>query len=120
MMARVTRSVRVSIAGQTFSVRTDAHPRYVRELASFVDRRIEDVKDGGRAVTTQSLALLAALTIADELHQVRDEQTTLKRRIREKSQTILRVLSAEASLAHALGDGDPAEDDAPAEPGGCR
>jgi cell division protein ZapA len=104
MMAGVTRSVRVSIAGQTFSVRTDASPRYVRELASFVDRRIADAKDAGRAVTTQSLALLAALSIADELHQARDSRTKLKRRVRETSENILRVLDAESSLATALRD----------------
>jgi cell division protein ZapA len=102
MMAGVTRSVRVTIAGQRFSVRTDANPRYVRELASFVSRRIDEAKSEGRAVSTQSLALLAAMSIADELHQVRDSQAKLKRRVREKSETILKVLAAEANLTDAL------------------
>jgi cell division protein ZapA (FtsZ GTPase activity inhibitor) len=102
MMAGVTRSVRVTIAGQRFSVRTDANPRYVRELASFVSRRIDEAKSEGRAVSTQSLALLAAMSIADELHQVRDSQAKLKRRVREKSETILKVLAAEANLTEAL------------------
>ena len=97
-MTGVTRSVRVSIAGQTFSVRTDANPRYVRELASFVDRRIDEAKSSGRAVTTQSLVLLAAMSIADDLHQVRDSQAKLKRRVREKSKKILRFLGGEVSL----------------------
>lgn len=101
MMTGVTRSVRVSIAGQSFSVRTDADSRYVRKLASFVDTRFDEAKQSGRAVTTQSLALLAAMSIADELHQLRESQAQLKRRVREKSETILRVLCSEADLAEA-------------------
>jgi cell division protein ZapA len=116
MMAGVTRSVSLTIAGQRFSVRTDANPRYVRELASFVNRRIEEAKDSGRAVSTQSLALLAALSIADELHQVRESQARLKRKVREKSETILRVLDAETRLAEALRDaaGEKLSDPPPA------
>lgn len=105
MMSGVTRSVRVSIAGQTFSVRTDANPRYVRELASFVDQHIEAAKGSGRAITTQSLTLLAAMSIADELHKARDYQARLKRRVREKSKKILRVLEAEANATQSVQPG---------------
>ena len=87
----MTRSVRVSIAGQRFSVRTDAKPKYVRELAAFVNDKIEEAR-------TQSLALLAAMSIADELHQLRDSQAKLKRQVREKSAKILKFLEAEANL----------------------
>lgn len=98
MMARVTRSVRVCIAGQSFSVRTDANPKYIRELASFVDKRIEEAKGAKGAVTTQSLTLLAAMSIADELRQAEDSQARLKRRVREKSKKILKFLDGEANL----------------------
>jgi cell division protein ZapA (FtsZ GTPase activity inhibitor) len=91
----VSRSVKVSIAGQKLSLRTDAKPRYIKELADYVTARIEQAKASGKIATTQALALLAALTIADELHQVREEKEKLERQVRERTQRILRYLEAE-------------------------
>lgn len=94
----MTRSVKVDIAGQRFSIRTDAKPKYVKELAAFVTKKIAEAKRSGKIATTQSLALLAAMSIADELYQERDSRQRLQRRVREKSQTILRYLDQEAKL----------------------
>jgi cell division protein ZapA len=90
----VTRSVKVSVAGQTLALRTDARPNYVKELADYVNQKIEEIRASGRVVSTQSLALLAALHIADELHQLRADQRDLKRDVRERSERILRFLDA--------------------------
>ncbi|MCP4445169.1 MAG: cell division protein ZapA [Myxococcales bacterium] len=40
----MSRSVRVSIAGSQFSVRTDAKPKYVRDLASYVEEKMAETK----------------------------------------------------------------------------
>jgi cell division protein ZapA len=88
----VSRSVKVTVAGQTLAIRTDARPGYVRELAELVDAKIAEVRSSTRAVSTQAVALLAALNLADELQQLRDSQRELKRRVRERSERILRYL----------------------------
>jgi cell division protein ZapA len=94
----VSSSVKVSVAGQKISLRTDAKPKYVQELASYVTQKIEEVKVGGRTATTQSLALLAAMQIADELYQLRRSQEQLKRQVRERTERILRHLEREEGL----------------------
>jgi cell division protein ZapA len=94
--ARVKRSVTVNIGRQQFSLRTDANPSYVKELAAYVDQKLSDARQSGRTITTQSLALLAAMSIADELHQLRASHEALKRKVREKSKRILRSLDPEA------------------------
>lgn len=91
------RSVKVSLAGQTFSIRTDAKPQYVKDLAAFVTKQMNKAKQSGKVATTQTLALLAAMTIADELFQLRQEKSELKRQVRERSQRILRYLEREAN-----------------------
>jgi cell division protein ZapA len=88
--------VKISIAGQRFALRTDAKPKYVKELADFVTSKIEEAKRSGKIATTQSLALLAAMSIADELHQLRERQQKLELEVRRRSQTILRYLDQEA------------------------
>jgi cell division protein ZapA len=96
MMAPVKRSVTVTIAGQRLVVRTDGKARYVKELASFVTAKVEEIRASGKTVSTQSLALLAAMNIADDLFQLRDRHDGLKRRVRETSTRILAHLPAEA------------------------
>ena len=51
----------VSVANQRLSLKTDAKPKYIKELADLVDLKLKEAKKAGRTVTTQSLALLAAL-----------------------------------------------------------
>jgi cell division protein ZapA (FtsZ GTPase activity inhibitor) len=93
----MSRSVRVTIAGQTLALRTDARSRYVHELAAQVDAGIERARrGGGQTAPTQKLALLAALGLADELQQLRAEHARLIREVRERGQRILRHLDAQA------------------------
>jgi cell division protein ZapA (FtsZ GTPase activity inhibitor) len=87
--------VKVSIAGHKLSLRTDAKPRYIKELADYVNAKIEQTKASGKIATTHAIALLVALTIADELHQAREEKEKLERQVRERTQRILRYLDAE-------------------------
>lgn len=94
----MTRSVKVSVAGQELAVRTSAKPAYLQELASFVTAKIEEARMSGRRVTTQSLAILAAMNIADELYQLRESQKQLKQQVKERSERILRYLDREAEL----------------------
>jgi cell division protein ZapA len=94
----VSRSVKVSVAGQQLAVRTSAKPAYIKELASFVTAKIEEARQSGRTVTTQSVAILAAMNIADELYRLRESQKQLKRQVRETSQRILRYLEQETEL----------------------
>lgn len=90
--------MKVEVAGQRFSLRTDAKPKYVKELAAFVTGKMEEAKKSGKIATTQTLALLAAMSIADELYQLRESQEELKREVRKRSETILQFLDREASL----------------------
>ena len=92
-------SVTVEVAGQKLSLRTDADEAYVRSLARYVTDKLMEVKSGSsRAVSTYSLAILVAMNIADDLFQERESARTLRRRVREKSRTILDLLERHVDL----------------------
>lgn len=91
----MSRPVKITLGGQKLSLRTDAKPRYIKELADYVNDKIDEARAPGKIATTQSLALLAAMTIADELFQLREEKERLERQVRERTQRILRYLEAE-------------------------
>ena len=63
--------VQVEIFGQTYSVRADGDPEYIKELATFVDRKMREVSEYAPTVDSAKIAILAALNISDEFHQFR-------------------------------------------------
>lgn len=61
----------VQVAGQTLTIRSDEDETYVAGLAASVDSKIREISRGQPGGSTLSLALMAALTIADEAHKLR-------------------------------------------------
>jgi cell division protein ZapA len=92
------RSVTVHIAGQRYTLRSDADEDAVRAIAAFVDKRMKEVQRQTRTADSQSLAILTALQIAEQLFSERDAMAALKRRIRDKSETLLRYLEREGGV----------------------
>lgn len=86
------RSVTVEVAGQKFTVKTEADEAYLQALAQFVSEKIGEARHGGRTFSTHALAILAALNIADDLFRVKRDVADFRERVREKSQTILELL----------------------------
>ena len=59
----------VEIFGQTYSVRAAGDPTYIKELASFVDRKMREVSEHAPTVDSAKIAILTALNISDEFYQ---------------------------------------------------
>jgi cell division protein ZapA len=86
------RSVTVEIAGQRFTLKTDADDEYVHALAAFVTQRLKDAKAGSRAFSTHALATLTALQIADDLFQAQKDLSALRDGVRRKARRIQALL----------------------------
>jgi cell division protein ZapA (FtsZ GTPase activity inhibitor) len=95
--------VRVSVAGHTLALRTDARAAYVRALADYVGVKITAAQsqhqERGRQISQHGLALLAALQMADELMQLRADKRELEADVRARSQRILDYLDQLAPSA---------------------
>ena len=89
------RSVAVTIAGQRLTIKSDADDAYVQGLASAVDDRIQALQKAARSQSLQSVAVLAALQLADELERERARRTELRKRVREKSRALRAWLDRE-------------------------
>lgn len=66
------RSVTLTIAGQTLSIRTDADDARLRRIVRKVDGRVDEIRRGAPSIPTAKVHLLAALTLAEELVQCED------------------------------------------------
>ncbi|MDE2753589.1 MAG: cell division protein ZapA [Gemmatimonadota bacterium] len=59
-------SIRVEIAGEWYTLRADADEEYTRRCAALVDERMSAVSEQA-GVTAKNAAILAALSLSDEL-----------------------------------------------------
>lgn len=67
-------TVRVEIFNQTYSIRSDGDNQYIHDLAAYVDGKMREISSGTFTVDSLKVAILAALHIADEFHQLKNEQ----------------------------------------------
>src|SRR4051812_43855526 len=95
-------TIKVEIYDQAYTVRSDGDPEYLKQLAEYVDQRMREISSGTLTVDSRKVAILAALYIADELHQLRraheqaDDQ--LATRSVECSEMLDRLLKPARSL----------------------
>ena len=78
-------SVEVYILGQKYTMKGDAPEEHIQQLASFVNDKIKEVYDKLPNITPLKATILAAITIADELHRIRNEEESLTKSIEEKA-----------------------------------
>lgn len=64
-------SVKVSIVGEEYTIRSDAAPEHTRAVAEHLDAAIRRVLVGGSVVESHRAAILAALQITGELLEAR-------------------------------------------------
>jgi cell division protein ZapA len=72
-------SVQVEIFGQTYSIKGQDDPAYIRELAAFIDAKMKEVQKGTGTVDPLRVAILTALTMSDELYRLREKQGALEK-----------------------------------------
>ena len=84
--------VRVTILGETHSIRSDASAEHTRAVAEYVDRAIQKVMHASPMVETQKAAILAALQITDELFRARANQRALDESMQSLSGEVRRWL----------------------------
>jgi cell division protein ZapA len=92
-------SVTVSIFGKEYTLRGAADADYVREVAAFVDLRMNEVARGTPVASTARVAILAAVNIADELlrEQKRrlEDQVTLEDRSEQLTRLLVREMAGD-------------------------
>lgn len=88
-------SVTVRIAGEEHTIRANAEPEYTRQCARLVDDRIQEIRAKSGLIEGHKAAILAALSIADEMFQAREAAETARREAASRASNLARRLEAE-------------------------
>ncbi len=90
----------IKIFGQTYEVLGDpSETLYYNSLARYVESKMLDIQKGTNIVSSQKIAILAALNIADELLHERESKTTTSKSSEKKVDELIKLLDATFSEA---------------------
>jgi cell division protein ZapA len=70
-VAKEPQSIRVVIYDQEYFMRGDLDQEYIQKLAQYLDTKMRSIAERTRTVDTLRVAMLAALNVADEYHQLK-------------------------------------------------
>lgn len=85
-------SVKVTILGEEYTIRSEAPPEHTRQVAEYYDRAVRQAMNAGLAVETHRAAILAALQITAELLEGRRADEELATRIRTLAEEVRPLL----------------------------
>tara|TARA_B100001123_G_scaffold315095_1_gene352688 strand:- start:522 stop:809 length:288 start_codon:yes stop_codon:yes gene_type:complete len=87
--------VRVTIFGQEYVIKTSADPKYIKDVAAYVNSKMNEIKDSGLDVDSQQLkiAVLASMNITDELFSIRNNSNEFANVIEGQTNHILELVN---------------------------
>jgi cell division protein ZapA len=91
-------TVTVRIGGEEHIIRANVEPEYTLRCAEWVDRRMMEIRSQVGLIESHKVAILAALSITDELFQARSQLQELR------DSTTNRVRSLTFKLEEALSE----------------
>lgn len=91
-MTTTKNAVRVFIGGEEYTVRSELSPEYTREVAAYLDAALKRVRDTLPMVESHKAAILAALSITDELFQARRGDSEAADRLTSMANDLARLL----------------------------
>jgi cell division protein ZapA (FtsZ GTPase activity inhibitor) len=91
-MTAAKNAVRVTIGGEEYTVKSELPPEYTREVAAYLDAALKRVRDSLPSVETHKAAILAGLSITDELFQSRRGDREIAARVSAMADDLARLL----------------------------
>jgi cell division protein ZapA len=91
-VAKDAEGIRVIIYDQEYFVRGDLDEEYIQKLAKYLDVKMRAIAGRTRTVDSLRVAVLAALNVADEYHQVKAKYEDTTKRVDEKVNECSRIL----------------------------
>ena len=85
--------VEIKVFGQTYTVKTDAEEEYIKEVAKYVNDKMEEVLKKTKTVSTLNVAILTALNIADDLIKEKEKRIALLREVEAKSKDLVEKIN---------------------------
>jgi len=91
--------VHVEVHGQKYPIRTELDPRYVEELAQFVESRMALASRSSPSSDAVGLAILTALNITDEFFRARTALSANSGNLSARAEALEKIVDQALALA---------------------
>ncbi len=82
----------VTIFGVDYTVRSDRDPEEVKRIAKYVNDKMWEISENNKLITSEKIAVLAALTIAEEFLELYDHRKKETNQLQTQTQNIIKML----------------------------
>ncbi len=103
MTVQPKQTVRVTVGGEELAVRSEAPPEYTREVATYFDDALRQIRAMSPTLEAHKAAILAGLAVTDQLFRVRRGDSELAARITTLADDIARLLPPAKRGTRAMG-----------------
>ncbi len=86
------KAVEVSIMGQKFMVRSESDEDYIQQVSGYVDKKIGEIQQNTKSVSSVNVALLAAMNIADEYFKFKNTRQGALERVEKKIKDMIELI----------------------------
>jgi cell division protein ZapA len=97
LMEEKKQSVKVNIFGEDYPIKGDTDTFYIQKVANYVDQKMKEVAERMSNKLPLRVAVLAAMSITDELFKEKDEKERKLKDVEVKSQSLLDLLDERLS-----------------------
>lgn len=86
------RSFHIEILGQKLTVLSDSDEKAVAGVVQYLNDKVDEIGKGGNNLNTLTIAVLAALNIADELFKAKGENNLISQQLENKTQELIDLI----------------------------
>jgi cell division protein ZapA len=97
LMEEKKQSVKVNIFGEDYPIKGDTDTFYIQKVANYVDQKMKEVAERMSNKLPLRVAVLAAMSITDELFKEKEEKERKLKDVEVKSQSLLDLLDERLS-----------------------
>jgi cell division protein ZapA len=87
-------TARVSIFGEAYNIRSHANPEYTQQVAEYVNQTMHSIKKNVGLQDSHKIAILAAMSITDELFQAKHEKEIKLEELEQRCSSLIQLLDS--------------------------
>jgi cell division protein ZapA len=91
-MTKGKETTKVTIFGVEYSITSDRDPEEVRRIAKFVDDKMWEISENNNLISTEKVAILTALNIAEDYLRTLEQRRRETERVERKATSIIKLI----------------------------
>lgn len=95
-------AVTVDIFGESYTIKGNENEDYIKKLADYVNKKMVEISNKFGSMSQTKVAILAALNIADDLFQIKEQGLELENIMKEKFEQLIKKLEEELTKSYTI------------------